>query len=381
MMINFHEIYYTGKEIKYIKEAMGEKKLHGNGTFAKKVCKVLDKRMGGKSMLLPSCTNALEMIALLLNVNSEDEIIMPSYTFVSTANAFALRGAKIKFVDVEPLTMNVSIKSIKKAITEQTKAVVAVNYGGFSVDFDKLLPLLKEKKIYLIEDNAQGIGASYKNNPLGSFGDFSCISFHDTKNITSGGEGGALIINNNQFIESAQIIQEKGTNRYDFVKNKIDFYSWQQLGSSFLMSEINAAFLYAQLEALDEINAYRQELWEIYYKGLESLENKNYLWRQKKCRKNDSNGHLFFIKLKNLGILIELKEYLKTKKILSTTHYVPLHNSKAGKIYGEFVGKDEYTTEGSKTLLRLPLHNLLKIDDVYKVMAAIQMFFKERYNE
>lgn len=380
-MINFHELFYTGKEVKYIKEAMSQKKLHGNGYFTTKVCKALENRLGGKAMLLPSCTSALEMIALLLKVSLEDEIIMPSYTFVSTANAFALRGAKIKFVDVEPLTMNVSIKSIKKAITERTKAVVVVNYGGFSVDFDKLLPLLKDKEIYLIEDNAQGIGASYKHKPLGSFGDFSCISFHDTKNITSGGEGGALIINNDQFTETAHIVQEKGTNRYDFINNKVDLYSWQQLGSSFLMSEVNAAFLYAQLEALDEINTYRIKLWELYYIGLENLESNNYLYRQKKCSKNMSNGHLFFIKLKSSEILKKLQVYLKENKIQTTTHYVPLHTSKAGAIYGEFIGDDHYTTKGSKTLLRLPLHNHLEIDDVNRVINTIQKFFKELYNE
>jgi dTDP-4-amino-4,6-dideoxygalactose transaminase len=380
-MINFHELFYTGKEVKYIKEAMSQNKLHGNGYFTNKVCKALENRLGGKSMLLPSCTSALEMIALLLNINPKDEIIMPSYTFVSTANAFALRGAEIKFVDVEPLTMNVSIKSIKNAITERTKAVVVVNYGGFSVEFDELLSLLNDQEIYLIEDNAQGIGALYNNKPLGSFGDFSCISFHDTKNITSGGEGGALIINNDQFIEAAHIIQEKGTNRHDFMNNKVDLYSWQQLGSSFLMSEINAAFLFAQLEALDRINAYRKELWELYYKGLENLECNNYLYRQKKCNKNVNNGHLFFIKLKLPETLKKLKEYLKENKIQANTHYVPLHSSKAGKLYGEFIGEDHYTTKGSKTLLRLPLHNHLEIKDVNRIVNTIQKFFKERYNE
>jgi len=380
-MINFHEIYYTGKEIEYINEAMDQKTLHGNGYFTSKVSKVLESRLGGKSMLLPSCTSALEMIALLLNINPKDEIIMPSYTFVSTANAFALRGAEIKFVDVEPLTMNVSIESIKNAITERTKAVVVVNYGGFSVAFDELLSLLKDQEIYLIEDNAQGIGALYNNKPLGSFGDFSCISFHDTKNITSGGEGGALIINNDEFIEAAHIIQEKGTNRHDFMNNKVDLYSWQQLGSSFLMSEINAAFLFAQLEALDRINAYRKELWELYYKGLENLECNNYLYRQKKCNKNVNNGHLFFIKLKLPETLKKLKEYLKENKIHTNTHYVPLHSSKAGKLYGEFIGDDYYTTKGSKTLLRLPLHNYLEINDVNRIINTIQIFFKERYNE
>jgi dTDP-4-amino-4,6-dideoxygalactose transaminase len=380
-MINFHEIYYTGKEIEYINEAMDQKTLHGNGYFTSKVSKALESRLGGKSMLLPSCTSALEMIALLLNINSKDEIIMPSYTFVSTANAFALRGAEIKFVDVEPLTMNVSIESIKNTITERTKAVVVVNYGGFSVAFDELLSLLKDQEIYLIEDNAQGIGASYNHKPLGSFGDFSCLSFHDTKNITSGGEGGALIINNDQFIEAAHIIQEKGTNRHDFMNKKVNFYSWQQLGSSFLMSEINAAFLYAQLEALDEINAYRKELWELYYKGLENLECNNYLYRQKKCNKNVNNGHLFFIKLKLPETLKELKAYLKENKIQANTHYVPLHSSKAGKLYGEFIGDDHYTTKGSKTLLRLPLHNHLEVNDVNRIINTIQKFFKERYNE
>ncbi len=380
-MINYHEIYYTGNEIKYIEKAMDKNKLHGNGFYSKKVCKVLEENIGGKAMLMPSCTSALEMIALLLDVNSNDEIIMPSYTFVSTANAFALRGGKIKFVDVDSASMNVSIDSIKSAITSATKAVVVVNYGGFSIDFDELLPVLKENKIYLIEDNAQGLGAYYKGKPLGSIGDFSCISFHDTKNVTSGGEGGALIINNHQFVNPARIIQEKGTDRYDFINNQVDFYSWQELGSSFLMSEINAAFLYAQLEALDEINNYRLKLWGKYYNGLESLESNGHLKRQEKSDYNLCNGHLFFIKLKNKKVLREIKEYLKEKNIKTTTHYVPLHSSTAGQIYGEFEGIDEHTTEESQKLLRLPLHNHLNLEEVDLIIEAIKEFFKESLYE
>lgn len=380
-MINFHEIHYTGNELKYIDEAMHKEQLHGNGFFSKKVCQSIQEKISGKAMLLPSCTSALEMSALLIDVGVKDEIIMPSYTFVSTANAFALRGGKIKFVDVDPQSMNISIKEILNAITDQTKAVVVVNYGGFSIDFDRLLPVLKEKRIYLIEDNAQGIGASYKGRPLGSIGDFSCISFHDTKNITSGGEGGALIINNDEFIDKARMVQEKGTNRYDFMNDTVDFYSWQRLGSSFLMSEINAAFLWAQLEKLETINAYRRQIWVLYYESLETLEEKNLLIRQKKCPYNLSNGHLFFIKLENEALLKKLKSYLKKKKIITNTHYVPLHNSNAGKIYSEFIGEDHYTTKESKKLLRLPLHNNLTLDDVRSVITEMKVFIEEHLYE
>ncbi|MDM8534763.1 aminotransferase class I/II-fold pyridoxal phosphate-dependent enzyme, partial [Clostridiaceae bacterium HSG29] len=237
-MIEFNKIFYTGNEIEYIKDAMQNKTLHGDGKYSKKVCELLENKYNiNKVMLLPSCTSALEMSGILLDLNENDEIIMPSYTFVSTANAFALRGCKIVFVDVKPDTMNISIDEIKKAITDKTKVVVTVNYGGSSINFDELLPILKKNGIYLIEDNAQGIGAKYKGKALGTIGDFSCISFHDTKNITSGGEGGAIFINNEKFIEKAEIIREKGTDRKAFIDNKVDKYSWKMIGSSYLMNE------------------------------------------------------------------------------------------------------------------------------------------------
>ncbi len=381
-MIEFNKIFYTGNEIKYIENAMQNKTLHGDGKYSEKVCELLESKYNvNKVMLLPSCTSALEMSAIMLDLNSEDEVIMPSYTFVSTANAFALRGCKIKFVDINPSTMNISIDEIKKAITNKTKAVITVNYGGVSIDYDKLKPFLKERGIYLIEDNAQGIGAKYKNEFLGTIGDFGCISFHDTKNITSGGEGGAIFINNKKNIKKAEIISEKGTDRKAFINKKVDKYSWKMIGSSYLMNEIDAAFLLAQIESIDEINDYRNQIWDKYYSGLEILENRNYLIRQVKPEYASSNAHLFFIRLKTNEDLKGLKKFLNNYDIESVAHYVPLHTSEAGIVNGEFIGDDIYTTKESELLLRLPMNNNLTIDEVVYIIEKIKIYFGVGINE
>jgi len=381
-MIEFNKIFYTGNEIKYIENAMQNKTLHGDGKYSEKVCELLESKYNvNKVMLLPSCTSALEMSAIMLDLNSEDEVIMPSYTFVSTANAFALRGCKIKFVDINPSTMNISIDEIKKAITNKTKAVITVNYGGVSIDYDKLKPFLKERGIYLIEDNAQGIGAKYKNEFLGTIGDFGCISFHDTKNITSGGEGGAIFINNKKNIKKAEIISEKGTDRKAFINKKVDKYSWKMIGSSYLMNEIDAAFLLAQIESIDEINDYRNQIWDKYYSGLEILENRNYLIRQVKPEYASSNAHLFFIRLKTNEDLEGLKKFLNNYDIESAIHYVPLHTSEAGIVNGEFIGDDIYTTKESELLLRLPMNNNLTIDEVVYIIEKIKIYFGVGINE
>ena len=381
-MIEFNKIFYTGNEIKYIKNAMLNKTLHGNGKYSNKVCKLLEQKYKiPKVMLLPSCTSALEMSAIILDLNYGDEVIMPSYTFVSTANAFLLRGCKIKFVDIDPMTMNVSIEEIKKAVNEKTRAVITVNYAGVSIDYDKLLPFLKERDIYLIEDNAQGIGAKYNEKFLGSIGDFGCISFHDTKNITSGGEGGAIFINNKKFIEKAEIISEKGTDRRAFIDKKVLKYSWKMMGSSYLMNEIDAAFLLAQIESVYEINSYRNEIWKNYYNGLEDLEKNGYLIRQFIPEYAKSNGHMFFIRLKTNEELKKLKNFLFENGIEALTHYVSLHTSKAGRENCEFIGSDIYTTSQSDLLLRLPMNNKLSFDDVKYIVNKIKTYFGDVINE
>lgn len=373
----FNEIYKTGNEIKYIKKALSQQRLQGGEMYSKKVSHLLKKMYQAKQVYLtPSCTDALEMMPLILDLKPGDEVIMPSYTFVTTAQAFALRGIAIKFVDVDPKSMNISINCIKKALSVKTKAVIVVNYGGCSIDFDGLLPMLEEKNIVLIEDNAQGIGSLYKDQPLGSIGHMSCLSFHDTKNITAGGEGGALIINDERFIKKANRVYHKGTNRQAFINNKVDRYTWKTLGASYLMNEISAAYLLAQLEDLKEINDYRRRIWGIYNNELKALEEKGELLRQVIPQWNKHNGHLFFIRLQSKLKREALINHLRRKNIPAYSHYEPLHTSEAGLIYGGFLGKDRYTTKESQCLLRLPLNNHLTSKDILMVTDAIKSFFK-----
>lgn len=382
IFLKFNQIYQTGNEIEYIKKAMAKEHLQGGGDFSKKASELLKTlHQGSQVYLTPSCTDALEMMPLILDLKPGDEVIMPSYTFVTTAQAFALRGIDIKFVDVEPETMNISINKIKGAISRKTKAVIVVNYGGCSIDFDQLLPYLESKNIILIEDNAQGIGGKYKNRPLGTLGHMSCLSFHDTKNITAGGEGGALVINRDHYIKKANLVYHKGTNREAFIKKEVGCYTWQTLGASYLMNEISAAYLLAQLKSLIEINDYRKHLWGIYNKELEVLEEEGYLCRQVIPRWNQHNGHMYFIRLQSKVKRQALISYLDEKNIPAYSHYEPLHTSKAGLQYGEFQGDDIFTTKESQCLLRLPLNNHLKSKDILKVTDTIKHYFKGDVNE
>jgi dTDP-4-amino-4,6-dideoxygalactose transaminase len=370
-LILFNKPPYTGDEEKYILQVIKSDKISGDGYFGKKCENWFEENLKTKKALLtPSCTAALEMAAILIDIKPGDEVIMPSFTFVSTANAFVLRGAKIVFVDIKPSTMNIDENKIEKAITSKTKAIVVVHYAGVGCEMDEILKIAEKYNLYVIEDAAQGILATYKNRYLGTIGDIGCISFHETKNITSGGEGGAIFINNPKFIKRAEIIREKGTNRKDFFEKKVDKYTWVDIGSSYLLNEVSAAYLLAQLENVKKIIKKRKKIWEIYYNELKSIKEISLPYIPKEC---NHNGHIFYIKTSKRN---ELLQFLKDNKIMATFHYVPLHLSPAGKIYGKFIGVDEYTTIESNKLIRLPIFYNMEIEDVLFVCDVIKKFFK-----
>ena len=376
-MINFNEPVYLEKSMEYVKKAiLVNKCLNGDGEFTKKCSNWMEKKFDAKKiMLTTSCTHGLEMAALLCDIHPGDEVIMPSYTFVSTADAFVLRGAKVKFVDIDPKTMNINANLIENAITSKTKAIVPVHYAGVGCDMDRIMRIAKEHKLFVVEDAAQGMMAKYKGRYLGTIGDFGSYSFHETKNYTMG-EGGTININNSKYLERGEIIREKGTNRAKFFRGEIDKYSWVDIGSSYLPSEMNAAYLYAQLESADIINDKRIMIWEKYYNGLLDLKEKGYLelpYIPKEC---EHNAHMFYIKLKNLDERSRMIDYLREKGIYAVFHYVPLHSSQAGKIYGEFVGDDVYTTKESERLLRLPMFYDLKLEVCDYIIDCVEDFFK-----
>lgn len=376
-MINFNEPVYLEKSMEYVKKAiLVNKCLNGDGEFTKKCSNWMEKKFDAKKiMLTTSCTQGLEMAALLCDIHPGDEVIMPSYTFVSTADAFVLRGAKVKFVDIDPKTMNINANLIENAITSKTKAIVPVHYAGVGCDMDRIMRIAKEHKLFVVEDAAQGMMAKYKGRYLGTIGDFGSYSFHETKNYTMG-EGGTININNSKYLERGEIIREKGTNRAKFFRGEIDKYSWVDIGSSYLPSEMNAAYLYAQLESADIINDKRIMIWEKYYNGLLDLKEKGYLelpYIPKEC---EHNAHMFYIKLKNLDERSRMIDYLREKGIYAVFHYVPLHSSQAGKKYGEFVGDDVYTTKESERLLRLPMFYDLKLEVCDYIIDCVEDFFK-----
>ena len=375
-MINFNVPPCVGKEKKYLEEVIKQnRKLCGDGSFTKKCSDWFEKNfLTQKALLTTSCTHALEMAAILCGINLGDEIIVPSYTFVSTANAFVLRGAKIVFVDIRPDTMNIDENLIEAAITEKTKAIVPVHYAGVACEMDKIMEIAKKYNLYVIEDAAQGVMATYKGKALGTIGDIGCYSFHETKNYIMG-EGGAILINNNKFIERAEIIREKGTDRSKFFRGEVDKYSWVDLGSSFLPSELNAAYLYAQLEEADNINKKRLNIWNRYYDGLIELKNEGALELPNIPKDCNHNAHMFYIKVKSLEERTKLINYLKEKDIMSVFHYIPLHSSKAGIHFGRFNGEDNYTTKESERLLRLPLYYDLKLEEVNLIIETIKNFW------
>ncbi len=374
-MIDFNIPPYLGVEDKYIAEAIRNKKICGDGIFTKKCNEWIEKTTGTKKALLTtSCTHATEMAALLAEINPGDEVIMPSYTFVSTANAFVLRGAKAVFVDIRPDTMNIDETKIEAAITERTKAIVPIHYAGVSCEMDTIMDIARRYGLIVIEDAAQGVTSTYKGKALGTIGDYGCYSFHETKNYSMG-EGGAILIRDEGNIEKAEIIREKGTNRSKFFRGQIDKYTWVDAGSSYLPSELNAAYLCAQLERSDVIFKDRMNSWKLYYKLLTPLAKKGLLNLPFVPEECEHNAHMFYIKVRDLDERTELIEYLKNKDINAVFHYIPLHSSPAGSRYGEFVGEDKYTTVESERLLRLPLYYGLKEDSIQYIADCLRDFW------
>lgn len=374
-MIKFNVPYKSEFENTYVKDVLSGSLHAGDGPYGvrtqSKLCEITNSE---NVLLTPSCTHSLELAALLCDIKDGDEVIMPSYTFVSTANAFALRGAKIVFTDVDPLNMNISISNVKQSITSKTKAIVPVHYAGTSCEMSELLDIVKDKSIYVIEDAAQGIDSYYNGKHLGTIGDLGCLSFHETKNIHCG-EGGALIINNPNFVEYAEIIRQKGTNRNQFLKGMVDKYTWTSLGSSYLLNELSSAFLLGQLESLDKQTSFRLQLWNRYNDNLKEVTKKFDFEILHVPDYNRHNAHIFYIKCKSIEVRDKLIKYLRSKDIDSTFHYLPLHLSKPGINFGRFEGHDNFTTKGSDGIARLPLHSSLSITDVDYICNQVKEFF------
>ena len=375
-MISFNKPPYVGEEIKYIEEAVKAQKICGDGQFTKKCNKWFEDKTGAAKVLLTtSCTHATELAALLLDIQPGDEVIMPAYTFVSTADAFVLRGATAVFVDINPKTMNIDENLIEDAITEKTKAIVPVHYAGVSCEMDKIMEIAKKHNLYVVEDAAQGVMSTYKGKALGTIGDYGCYSFHETKNYSMG-EGGALLIRDGKNAELAEIIREKGTNRSKFFRGQIDKYTWVEAGSSYLPSDMNAAYLWAQLQKADEINENRLQSWNRYYEGLKDLEEAGKIELPYIPEYCEHNAHMFYIKAKNLEERSALISYLKENGVTAVFHYIPLHTAPAGKEYGRFHGEDKYTTKESERIIRLPMYYELDEQDAKKVMDLIHTFYK-----
>lgn len=376
-MINFNVPPVVGSEIKYIQEAVENHKICGDGIFTKKCSEWLEKKTGAEKVLLTtSCTHATEMAAILAEIQPGDEVIMPSYTFVSTADAFVLRGAKVIFVDIRSDTMNIDENLIEDAITDKTKAIVPVHYAGVSCEMDKIMELARKYKLLVIEDAAQGVMASYKGKALGTIGDFGCFSFHETKNYSMG-EGGALLIKDSKYNLMGEIIREKGTNRSQFFRGEIDKYTWMEAGSSYLPSELNAAYLWAQLEKSQEIYDDRMKSWNLYYEMLQDLASEGYIELPFVPEECVHNAHMFYIKTKDLKERTQLITYMKERGIGCVFHYIPLHSAPAGKKYCEFHGEDKYTTIESERLMRLPLYYKLKEEDIEEVVKNLKKFYKK----
>ena len=373
-MIKFNIPPITGKEIDYIKTALNNQKTCGDGYFTKKCNELLAKKSKCKNVLLTtSCTTALEMSAILSDIEPGDEVIMPSFTFSSTADAFVLRGAIAVFVDINPKTMNIDADLIENAITNKAKAICIMHYAGIACDMEPIIDLCKKYSLSLIEDAAQAVNAYYKGKMLGTFGDYGCYSFHETKNYSMG-EGGAILINNDK-MEMAEIIREKGTDRSQFLRGQIDKYTWVEKGGSYLPSDVLAAYLLPQLEAMDEINQDRLNSWNIYYKTLNPLAEHGYIELPFIPSGCQHNAHMFYIKTKDINERSSLIQHLRNDEIQAVYHYIPLHSAPAGLKYGRFVGDDNYTTKESELLLRLPMYYGLTSDTIQKVCSSIAKFY------
>ncbi|MBQ2405790.1 MAG: dTDP-4-amino-4,6-dideoxygalactose transaminase [Lachnospiraceae bacterium] len=375
-MINFNVPPFTGKELDYIKDAIDRQKICGDGSYTVKCNEWIEERTGtAKCLLTTSCTHATELAALLADIKPGDEVIMPSYTFVSTADAFVLRGAKVVFVDIRPDTMNIDEKLIEEAITERTRAIVPVHYAGVGCEMDTIMELAVKYNLLVIEDAAQGMMASYKGKPLGAIGDFGCFSFHETKNYSMG-EGGAILIKDEKYIDDAEIIREKGTDRSKYYRGQVDKYRWQNYGSSYLPSDMNAAYLWAQLEKADVINELRLTRWQQYDELLQPLKERGLIelpYIPKHCV---HNAHMYYIKTKDLEERTRLFSFLKDESgILPASHYVPLHSAPAGLKFCRFHGEDKYTTKESERLLRLPMFYTLKESEVDYIVSKVKEFY------
>ena len=374
-MIPFNVPPVTGKELEYIESAIKSHKICGDGIFTKKCTEFLENKLDGHKVLLTtSCTSALEMAALLCDVKPGDEVILPSYTFCSTADAFVQRGAKLVFVDIRKDTMNIDETKIEEAITPKTKVICVVHYAGVACEMDTIMSIAHRHNLYVVEDAAQAICAYYKGKPLGTIGNFGCLSFHETKNLSMG-EGGALIINNNADYEKAEIIREKGTDRNKFLRGQIDKYTWRDYGSSYLPSDLNAAYLWAQLEECETIQNWRMKCWNTYYKGFESLAKKGFVDLQVIPKDCIHNAHMFYLITKNIKERSTLITFLKENNISAVFHYIPLHTSPAGIKYGRFYGADENTTNYSERLIRLPMYYGLSEADQEYIIKKVYCFF------
>lgn len=375
-MISFNVPPYTGKEMEYIKQAVENQKICGDGPFTKKCNEWIEKKTGTtKCLLTPSCTQATELAALLADIKEGDEIIMPAYTFVSTADAFVLRGAKPVFVDIRPDTMNIDETKIEAAITDRTRAIVPVHYAGVACEMDTIMDIANRHHLFVIEDAAQGIMASYKGKALGAIGDFGCYSFHETKNLSMG-EGGAILIKDAKYIEDAEIIREKGTNRSKYFRGQIDKYTWVNYGSSYLPSDMNAAYLWAQLELAQKITDVRLARWNQYNELLQPLKQRGILELPTVPEGCIHNAHMYYIKTKNIEERTRLIDFLKENGILAVFHYIPLHTAPAGIRFGEFRGEDVYTTKESERLLRLPMFYTLTEAEVEYIVGKVKEFYR-----
>lgn len=373
-MIPFNIPPCAGTENEYIQQAIATRKICGDGQFTKKCSAWLEERFHAQKVLLTtSGTTALDMAALLCDIHPGDEVILPSFTFSSTATAFVLAGAKLVFVDIRPDTMNIDETKIEAAITERTKVIVPVHYAGIACEMDTIMNIAKRHNLKVVEDAAQGVMSTYKGQALGTIGDFGCYSFHETKNYSMG-EGGALVINDSSYNERAEILREKGTNRSRFLRGQVDKYTWVDFGDSYLPSELNAAYLWAQLEVAEEINADRIKTWDTYYEALKPLEGNGKLELPQVPEGCVHNAHMFYVKLRDLEERTKFIDHMKERGILCVFHYIPLHSAPAGLKFGHFAGKDVYTTKESERLVRLPMYYGMNESVICEIITAINYF-------
>lgn len=374
-MIDFSRPVYVKESMSYIQQAVEQNHLCGDGSFTRKCTEWMEEHTGTeRAMFTTSCTHAMELMALLMEIEPGDEVIMPSYTFASTADAFVLRGAKIVFVDIRPDTMNIDENLIEQAITPRTKAIIVMHYAGVACEMDKIMEIARRHNLFVAEDAAQGMMASYKGKALGTIGDFGTYSFHETKNYTMG-EGGVCLIQNREYIERAEIIREKGTDRSKFWRGEIDKYTWVDMGSSYLPSELNMAYLWGQLEIAEEINRERLSAWNRYYDGLSALAKQGMVTLPFVPEDCEHNAHMFYIKVRDEAERIKLIDFLKQRGVWAVFHYIPLHSTLAGKKFGRFSGEDRYTTKESLRLLRLPMYYGLKEEEIEYVIRAVYEFW------